>query len=408
MPVRAKSSIYRRAFTPSPDEGRTLVALVRVVPTPYWLHVHRRLDAEMPEIELHCLYSQCEGDQPWQLTEQDVRPVSFGVPGEVDPDRPLQTAGSDWARAGAQIDWMRKNKVGAVVVSGYCRVSSLRIAWWCDRNNVPCFVTGDANIHADRTVGWKRFVKSRIITWMLKRCHGALAFGSAGERFFVKYGAAPDRVFYFPGEPDYARIEGVTTEEVRAAAATYGLEYGRRRLVFCGRLIPVKRVDLLIDAFEQIALERPEWDVVIIGDGPLRAELEHRVPEHLRSRVKWAGFVGDQRTLAGIYRSCDVLVLPSDHEPWALVVNEAAAAGLALVTSDVVGASENLVKPGVNGYTFPRGDLNGLVDAARQVTSPDRVDACRAASAGVLAEWRQRGDPVKGLRAALRSAGVVA
>ncbi|MGE3106922.1 MAG: glycosyltransferase family 4 protein [Phycisphaerales bacterium] len=393
--------------TGSGSARKPVVALVRIVATPYWLHLHRRLDQEIPEIELHCLYTLGVGDQPWVLTEQDVRPVVFAGKNEIDPDRPVRTAISDWKKAGRMIAWMREHHAAAVVVSGYNRVGGPRIARWCRSRRIPCFVTGDSNVHADTTTGYKRRVKSAIVRWMNRVCSGALPFGTAGKKFYVKYGMDPARVFFFPAEPDYELIGSLSREEVAAAASGSGLRPGRRRIVYCGRLIRVKRVDLLIEAYAAIAGERPDWDLVIVGDGPLKASLQAMVPDPIKARVTWTGFIADQRRIAGIYRSCDVLALPSDHEPWALVVNEALAAGLAVVTSDVVGAADDLVRDGVNGKTFHRGDAEALARALRDVTAPGTIDSLKAGSRDVLAAWRTSGDPVAGFRAALRSAGVI-
>ena len=84
--------------------------------------------------------------------------------------------------------------------------------------------------------------------------------------------------------------------------------------------------------------------------------------------------------IAGVYRSCDVLALTSETEAWALVVNEALAAGLAVVTSDVVGAADDLVRPGINGRTCRSGNVESLREALLEVG--DRLrrngdDPCR-------------------------------
>jgi glycosyltransferase involved in cell wall biosynthesis len=126
----------------------------------------------------------------------------------------------------------------------------------------------------------------------------------------------------------------------------------------------------------------------------------------LRSRVTWTGFLGDQRDVSALYRASDVLVLPSDYEPWAVVINEAAAAGLAIVCTDVVGAAAELVRDGVNGRLFPPGHLDRLVTALSEVTNAERVAGLKANSRVVLDDWRRRGDPVEGLRRALISVGV--
>ena len=111
--------------------------------------------------------------------------------------------------------------------------------------------------------------------------------------------------------------------------------------------------------------------------------------------------------MAAFYRLSDALVLPSDYEPWALVVNEAAAAGLAIVTSDVVGAAAALVRENRNGRTFPAGNLPALVRCLEDVTSPTSIDRYKSASLEVLAEWRQAADVVRGVRQALHFGGVL-
>jgi glycosyltransferase involved in cell wall biosynthesis len=216
----------------------------------------------------------------------------------------------------------------------------------------------------------------------------------------------PADIFYSPYEPNYSQIQGLNEDEIRAAARRFGLQAGRRRLVFSGRLTAVKRPELLLEAFRNIANQRADWDLLMIGGGPMREELEQAtVAAGLASRVVWTGFLDDQQTVSALYRNCDVLALPSDYEPWALVVNEAAAAGLAIVCSDVVGAAAELVEAGMNGETFPAGSLDRLIDALLRVTDPARVDRYKAASPAVLQKWREMADPVDGLRRALRHVG---
>jgi glycosyltransferase involved in cell wall biosynthesis len=166
-------------------------------------------------------------------------------------------------------------------------------------------------------------------------------------------------------------------------------------------------VDLLVDAFIAIARDRPDWDLVIVGDGPFKAELVSRIPKDLSDRVIFAGFLDDQATVSAIYRNCDVLVLPSDFEPWALVINEAVCAGLAVVSSNVVGAAAELVRENVNGRLFAPGDLQALTRILSEITGHGVSDPLKAGSAEVLSDWRKRGDPVAGLLAAVKSVGVL-
>ena len=111
------------------------------------------------------------------------------------------------------------------------------------------------------------------------------------------------------------------------------------------------------------AIERcgPELNLLLLGDGPLRAEVrgyEGSLP------VRCLGFI-NQAELPSWYAAGDILTLPSYREPWGLVVNEGMACGLIPVVSDSVGCGPDLVE-GI-GEVFPVGDVGALADALRRV-----------------------------------------
>jgi glycosyltransferase involved in cell wall biosynthesis len=247
-----------------------------------------------------------------------------------------------------------------------------------------------------------------LLKWIVQKSDGVMPCGSLGAQYFAKYGATPQRTFFMPYEPDYQMIQQVDESLIAQTREKFGLNSLRRRIVFSGRLIELKRPELVIDAFAALASDRPQWDLLMIGAGVMEQTLRARVPLGLKQRVVWTGFVNDQKILAALYRASDVLVLPSDYEPWAVVINEAAAAGLAIVASNVVGAAAELVREGVNGHLFKVGDLADLTRCLLDATDPNKIDAMKSASAMVLADWRKRADPVQGLRDALAACGVIA
>jgi glycosyltransferase involved in cell wall biosynthesis len=238
---------------------------------------------------------------------------------------------------------------------------------------------------------------------VLRWTDGALPFGTLGRQYFERYGILPGRIFYFPMEPDYDLITSLDPRIVARVADEFRLSPGRRRLLFSGRLLRMKRVDLLIDAFASIVQLRPKWDLILLGDGDLRGALEARVPPEHAQRFRFLGHAPAPATVAALCRACDVLVLPSEQERWALVINEAAAAGMAIVSSEVPGAVADLVVDGVNGRVFPRNDLDALRACLLDVTAEGRTDQLRASSRLILETWRGLADPVQGLRAALSS-----
>jgi len=393
---------------PADSKERPALAIISGQPTPYRLHFLVRVARELSEVRLYSVFTHEGGDNAWTVTApSEINPLSFG-PGEnaLDQDK-LKYAWREWRRGGRVIRWMKEAGINAVLLVGYNDPGRLRILRYCGRRGIPCFLFGDSNIAGERVSGIKAAVKRLFVGRVVKRCAGVMPCGSMGRKYFMKYGARAEQIFLCPYEPDYELIASVTQEQVRAAMDRFGLAPQRRRIVFSGRLTRVKRPDLVVDAFLKIAGSRPRWDLLMLGEGDLRASLEQRIPSELRGRVVFTGFINDQATVSALYRACDVLVLPSDFEPWALVVNEAAAAGLAIVATDMVGAAVELVRDGINGFIFPAGDLQKLADRLLEVTDESQIELLKANSAGVLNDWRATADPVNGLRQALRSCGVV-
>jgi glycosyltransferase involved in cell wall biosynthesis len=387
---------------------RPIVAIISNALAPYRLALHRRIVREIPEIQLASVFTHGESNAPWKARPPvDINPVEFG-PGELASDQSrLRFAFHEWRKGGLLVRWLQEHRVRAVVVLGYNDLGRLRIIRWCHQRGIPVFVWADSNIHGDRATGVKRWVKRRYLSWVLSLCTGVMPCGSLGEAYFARYGVPVEKMYRFTLEPDYELIRAISPADVDQVRQGFGLDPQRRRIVYSGRLSPVKRVDLLLDAFAAVAADRPNWDLTIAGTGPLEVALKSRVPAALAARVRWLGFIDDSAVLAALYKACHLMVLPSDFEPWAVAVNEAAAAGLALVCSDVVGAAPELVRDGVNGFTFPRGDLVALTERLREVTQPGRAESFGLASLAVLADWRSRADAVVGLRSALRTVRVL-
>lgn len=141
-----------------------------------------------------------------------------------------------------------------------------------------------------------------------------------------------------------------------------------RHLLFVGRLVPSKGI---WEALKAVAvLHRAGYDVelTVVGDGPLRTELEAWVARQgLASRIHFTGFLRAQSPeLLDVYRRADVLLLPSYAEGMPLVVLEAMAQGVAVIASRVGGVPD-LVRHGETGLLVDPGHLGRLVDAVRSL-----------------------------------------
>jgi glycosyltransferase involved in cell wall biosynthesis len=137
----------------------------------------------------------------------------------------------------------------------------------------------------------------------------------------------------------------------------------RRRILFVGRLVEMKGCAYLIDAFQDIVRCIPDAELVVVGDGPLRGDLE-ALAIRLRVRVDFVGEV-TQDVVKRHLDEARVLCLPSitasngNFESFGMVLLEAQACGVPVVTSALGG--REAVDEGVTGFLFPEKDVGTLV-----------------------------------------------
>jgi len=159
------------------------------------------------------------------------------------------------------------------------------------------------------------------------------------------------------------------------------------RLVCVGRLSEQKGQLVLLDAARILRDEGLEFELVLVGDGPLRAALDARIDAlDLRSLVTLAGWKGSAAVAEEIVRS-RVMVLPSFAEGLPVVLMEALALGRPVIGTQVAGIPE-LVEPGVNGWLVPPASADALAGAMREaIEAPsDLLERMGAAGATLVAE----------------------
>lgn len=181
--------------------------------------------------------------------------------------------------------------------------------------------------------------------------------------------------------PNGVRVPGPEATDLRAVL---GVPDGTPLLGFVGRLAPQKAPEVFLEAAERLGLARADLHVVVIGDGPLRDELEDRLRGGpLGQRLHWlpqlpgaAAYLGD----------LDVLALPSRFEGAPYVPMEAMRAGVAVVLTDATG-NRDVVTHGVDGMLVPIDDPGALATAiAGLLDDPATRAAMGSAAAATVAE----------------------
>jgi GalNAc-alpha-(1->4)-GalNAc-alpha-(1->3)-diNAcBac-PP-undecaprenol alpha-1,4-N-acetyl-D-galactosaminyltransferase len=148
----------------------------------------------------------------------------------------------------------------------------------------------------------------------------------------------------------------------------------RKTLLAVGRLERQKGHDITIAAFAQVAAALPNWDLVIIGDGPERAALQDRIEAAgLAGRVSLPGVTSD---IAAAYRSADAVVHSARYEGYPNVIVEALTANKPVIAADAPGAMRELLDGGRYGALYPAESVEALAGLLSEILqSPEKLAA---------------------------------
>jgi glycosyltransferase involved in cell wall biosynthesis len=173
--------------------------------------------------------------------------------------------------------------------------------------------------------------------------------------------AVAGRVSVIPHGVDLDRFRPVSpaSQEVKASRRALGLSEGDAVVGFVGRLVPQKGLSYLLAAAELLQARYGNLRFVIVGDGPLRSELATATASSGTGRFCFLGERSDVPHLLALF---DVLVVPSEWEPFGIVNLEAMAAGRPVVAFDVDGIPEAIVH-GETGLLVPHRDSRALASA---------------------------------------------
>jgi len=157
----------------------------------------------------------------------------------------------------------------------------------------------------------------------------------------------------------------------------------KRKVLAVGRLSEEKGFDQLLLAFEQLAPRFPEWDLVILGEGPLRQELAEMCRRlGLSGRVHMPGRVGN---VGAWYERSDIYVMSSRFEGFPNTLVEAMAHGLPAVSFDCATGPSDIIRQGIDGYVIsPEKGFGGMAEAVGGLIKDERKRKCMGKEAALV------------------------
>ncbi|MHB8643719.1 MAG: glycosyltransferase family 4 protein [Gaiellaceae bacterium] len=315
------------------------IALLTEIPAPYRIPLFNAL-AATKDVDLRVLF----------LSERDPRRQYPVYEEEFRFDRRVLSGAGAVARgrwvmlsrgAGRELDEFDPD---IVLLGGWNQPAFWTGLRWARRHGRPVVLWVESTLHDERSGS---FVLERLKRRAVGTASGFLVPGRAALEYVESLGVSPERIVIAPNAVDLS-IFSVEVDRHDRDECTF---------LYVGRLSAEKGLDVLLRAFEHVP-----GRLLIAGSGPQEAELRAAT----NGRVQLLGQVA-REDLPALYAQADCFVLPSRSEPWGMVLNEAAAAGLPLVASEAAGAGYDLIEDGVNGYRVPVDNTEALAGALTKV-----------------------------------------
>ena len=234
----------------------------------------------------------------------------------------------------------------------------------------------------------RRLLKKLFLPLFFKLIDGFMAIGKLNREYYEHYGASKDKLYLAPYAVDnewFFAQKDLYLPQKQKLKEELGIPPEGKVILYAAKFLKRKRPMDLIRAFERLNL--PDVFLVMVGDGEERAACEDYVKTRKLQGVYFVGFK-NQSELPKFYAIADVFVLPSEDEPWGLVLNEAMCFGLPVIATDQVGAAYDLIRHGENGFVYPVGDIESLSAYLERILKDDELRAKMGkVSLDIIGKW---------------------
>src|SRR5437899_4005634 len=333
---------------------------------------HARLNAAADRLSVTGFEWSARAGDAWGAADSPARYRKVSLFSEATDQYPAKTQlqRAFWSA-------LKQANPDVVAVNGWNNFGSLVAADCCARRGIPMVVMSESAHQDELRTWWKEMIKRRIVGLH----SAALVGGQHHIEYLVELGMPRDRIFTGYDVVDNAYFRR-RAEEVRSQKSDVRKQYGLSENYFLAsaRFIEKKNLPGLIRAYEEyrqrsevgrqrseVGKESAPWDLVILGDGPLKADLCRLISDlRLHAHVHLPGFKPYDE-LPVYYALAKAFVHASTTEQWGLVVNEAVASGLPVIVSERCGCVPELVRG--NGFTFDPIDERELLSRLLQIAS---------------------------------------
>lgn len=255
--------------------------------------------------------------------------------------------------------YLKDKSYDAIVCCNYSSPTGMSMIHYMRRHKIRYFIEGDGGF-AKSGKGFKEKVKRHF----LKDAYGYFSTAKIHDEYYLTYGAQLKNLYRYPFTSLFERdiIQSLPTKDEKLVLREeLGLKE-EKIILTVGQFIRRKAFDV---AIKSMATLPNDIGLYIVGGNPTEEYIALRNNLNAEN-THFVGFM-DKERLKKYYRAADLFILPTREDIWGLVVNEAMANGLPIVSTNRCIAALELVKEGVNGYIVPVEDEKALAEAINKV-----------------------------------------
>ena len=263
------------------------------------------------------------------------------------------------------IKYLKRGLYDYIVVTDMSSITGMVAIFWMRLRKINYCIEGDGAF-AGSGKGLKEWIKKRLIG------PAQICFSTSElhDEYYLKYGASDDKIYRYPFTSLYEKdiLESpISLEEKRRLKEEVGISE-KYNIIYVGSFIRRKGIDLLIKAVSEL---NDKWGIYLIGGTPTDEYLKLRK----ELKIEHLHFVEFKKSsdLKKYYMASDLFVLATREDIWGLVVNEAMANALPVITTKKCGAGCALIKNGYNGFLVENENVKELSHRIKNLVESQKV-----------------------------------
>lgn len=258
----------------------------------------------------------------------------------------------DGAFCPAVIKYLKKGKYDYIISTILASPTGLLAAAWLKWKRIKYCYEGDGGF-----AGKPSGIKASLKRFILASADICFSTSRKFDEYCITYGASKEKIQRYPFSSMHQKdiLPTVPCEEEKQKKKKQLAIQEKRIILSVGRIIHLKGFDILLNAF---ADTDSDWGLYIIG-GEINKEFENIIKLRNIMNVHFITFKSSE-VLRQYYIAADLFVLPTRYDPWGLVINEAMAHGLPVISTYSCGAGIEMIREGENGYLYKPEEIQAL------------------------------------------------